>query len=431
MKTKQKILAGCIAAAAVIGGVLIWRGAGGDSGTDDVNTAYVEQVSVLTGTGTVGMVNRFAGVIEAQETWSVQLNPEGTVQEVFVEEGEEVKKGDPLFRYSTDKYQSDLSQANIDLQRLQNEAATIDETIAQLEAEKAKASASEQANYTIQIQEQNLNKQQKQLDIQSKQIDIDKLNSNISNATVKSEMSGVVQSISDSSNTSDSSSAYITVMSTGDVRVKGTVNEQNISSIIEGESVIVYSRRDDSTWTGTVAQIDTAKTETSQNSSYYGSSDAGSSSYPFYVNLDSSDGLMIGQHVYLEPDYGQGEETDSDALYLPEYYIDLTDEENPFVWAEDQNGKLEKRSVALGEMNEFYEYEVLEGLTEEDSIAFPSDELKEGMKTLPMSEMPDDYYTTVYGDSSYETEDGENTDEWDSEEILTGSDLQDGEDGEA
>ena len=27
----------------------------------------------------------------------------------------------------------------------------------------------------------------------------------------------------------------------------------------------------------------------------------------FYVNLDSSEGLMLGQHVYIEPDEGQDE----------------------------------------------------------------------------------------------------------------------------
>lgn len=30
-----------------------------------------------------------------------------------------------------------------------------------------------------------------------------------------------------------------------------------------------------------------------------------STSYPFYVELDSSDGLMLGQHVYIERDTGQ------------------------------------------------------------------------------------------------------------------------------
>ena len=48
-------------------------------------------------------------------------------------------------------------------------------------------------------------------------------------------------------------------------------------------------------------------------------SQTASSSYPFYVEMDSSEGLMLGQHVYIEMDYGQ---TDArDGLWLDEYYI--------------------------------------------------------------------------------------------------------------
>ena len=48
----------------------------------------------------------------------------------------------------------------------------------------------------------------------------------------------------------------------------------------------------------------------SSNSYYFGGSSddtTSSSTYPFYVTLDSSDGLMLGQHVYIEMDEGQEE----------------------------------------------------------------------------------------------------------------------------
>ena len=32
-----------------------------------------------------------------------------------------------------------------------------------------------------------------------------------------------------------------------------------------------------------------------------GDSQTNSSSYPFYVQLETSEGLMLGQHVYIEP----------------------------------------------------------------------------------------------------------------------------------
>lgn len=54
----------------------------------------------------------------------------------------------------------------------------------------------------------------------------------------------------------------------------------------------------------------------------------------------------------------------------------------PYVWAANKNGKLEKRSVILGQYDEeLGEYEIADGLTKDDSIAFPSDVLEEGMAT--------------------------------------------------
>ena len=57
---------------------------------------------------------------------------------------------------------------------------------------------------------------------------------------------------------------------------------------------------------------------------------SGSSNYPFYVELESSEGLLMGQHVYMEMDYGQGEKRE-DGLWLDEYMIDMTDPDAPFV----------------------------------------------------------------------------------------------------
>ena len=78
-------------------------------------------------------------------------------------------------------------------------------------------------------------------------------------------------------------------------------------------------------------------------------------------------------------------------IWLGEYYIVDADTDSPYVWAVDSKGKLEKRSVILGQYDEnLSEYEIADGLTEDDSIAFPSDSLVEGMSTRDMSEMTDE-----------------------------------------
>ena len=100
-----------------------------------------------------------------------------------------------------------------------------------------------------------------------------------------------------------------------------------------------------------------------------------SSNYPFYVQLDGTNGLMLGQHVYVEPDIGQQEV--KTGIWLSDYFINDVDS-NPYVWADDGNGKLEKRSVTLGTYDEnMMEYQITDGLKEEDAITFPEDGLEE------------------------------------------------------
>lgn len=407
MKIKKRTWIILLCAAAALGGIFFAvhaKKSGGKDGTD--STAYVEKVSVLTGDDS-GAVNKFSGVVQSQDTWSVSLDSDSEVKEVKVKVGDEVKKGDVLFTYDLETYENSLTQAQIEMERLQNELSSIQETIRQLEKQQKNSSSSEKASYTIQLQDENLSLKQKELDIKSKQIDIDGLKNKMNNASVKSEIDGVVQKISSSGSSadggtvsadsygmgSDGSSAFITIMQTGDLRVRGTINEQNIGQISEGSAVIVHSRRDDSTWKGTVSKIDTGSADNSTGTETVVSdgTDTGqtTSSYPFYVELEGSDGLMMGQHVYIEPDYGQADRRE--GIWLSEYYIDLSDMEHPSVWADDGEGKLVKKEVALGAHDEeTMGYEIKSGITEDDSIAVPDDSLKEGMQTSLMEDMPPD-----------------------------------------
>ena len=409
-KYKKWIIAA--AAVIVIAAVFLFvRSRKTGSNTEDV--AYVETVANLTGrNASLGMVNRFSGVVEPQATWSVAKNSEVEIEEIMVSEGDEVEEGEVLFVYSTDKYEEELQQAEIDLERLNNEYQSTEETIAQLEKEKKSASSSEQANYTIQIKEQNLTLKDKELDIQIKEAEIDKLESNIENAEVKSGISGIIKKINDEGSSSDGNedNDFITVMKVGNYRVKGTVNEQNIGELYVDADVLVHSRVDDRTWKGKVTKIDTENPQSSSSGMYgYGGGDGSSrsSNYPFYVELDKSDGLIMGQHVYVEPDLGQENEDEAGSIWIGSFMVDQSDPDHPFVW-KDVNGRLRKQEVAVGETREeIGKVRITEGLTIEDSICMPEEGLKEGMKTLPMSEKPAEETEDVYEEGREEGYEGD------------------------
>lgn len=81
----------------------------------------------------------------------------------------------------------------------------------------------------------------------------------------------------------------------------------------------------------------------------------------------------MGQHLYLQRDSGDGTVS---GVPVQSAYICFEDDGSAYVWAEGSHGKLEKRTVTLGEYNEETDlYDVTGGLSETDYIAFPDAEL--------------------------------------------------------
>ena len=226
---------------------------------------------------------------------------------------------------------------------------------------------------------------QSEYEQKAKQVEIDKLKAAIDHSEVASQMDGVIKSIRTGEQqtmmSEGQSQAFMTIIAMGDYRVKGKVNEQNISSVMPGQAVLVRSRVDEEViWKGVMGEVDMQKPQGNSNGFYGEDTSLQSSSYPFYVELNSSQGLMLGQHVYIEPDYGQ--ELPKEGIWIDEAFI-LSEDEESFVWADNGKGKLEKREIQLGEYDEeLFRYEILEGLELDDEITFPEYGLEEGMKTV-------------------------------------------------
>lgn len=397
---------------AILGGsgYAAWRylGPGGTGGSNADNVVFVDSVAMITGLeGGNGLTNRYNGVIEPQETWSVEQSEDKKIQEMYVEVGDIVTTGQQLFQYDTTEVQNSLAQAQIDLERIANDIQNTNAQIEELKAAQAQAGQDEQLRYTIEIQTAQNTVKRTEYEQQSKQVEIEQLQKTINNSIVTSEIDGVVQSINTNSYSSINSytgepQPLITILATGDYRVKGTVNEQNMASLTLGSRVIVHSRVDENQiWRGTLDSIDMeAPSENSNNSYYYGNSSSNNTSsvYPFYITLDSDEGLMLGQHVYIEMDNGQADVRA--GMWLETYYIVQEDGETAYVWAADDRDRLEKRELTLGEFDEqTQKYEILDGLSSEDYITFPSQGLEEGFPvthnideaTFGMGDTADDY----------------------------------------
>lgn len=356
----------------------------------DLPAVYVQSVKDIMGYGAMGEFNVCAGLVVARNEVKIERDENRKIAELKVEPGQSISEGDVLFSYDMDEMQLTIDKAVLEIEQLKNSVTDLDSQIAELEQAKAIAPESEQLSYTVRIQTLETDKKETEYNITVKERELETLKSTVGNGDVTSPVNGRVKAINEDGGYDDYTGMplpYITLIEAGAYRVKGKVNELNRNDFFAGQSVVVRSRTDaQMTWTGVIAEIDSDPEQSDNMGFYYGFEDemTSSNSYPFYVDLDSMDNLLLGQHVYIEPDGSQTEE--KTGLMLDASYVMGSEEEGFFVWAANGSGKIEKRSVTVGALDEFmYQYEILDGLTAEDLIAFPEESVQEG---APVTEIP-------------------------------------------
>jgi len=348
----------------------------------------VQSVREITG-GAMYAPDRFAGIVVAGQTEKIKKDDNKKVLEVLVAEGDHVNAGDVLFTYDTQAMQFDLDKLKLEKESLDSAVRSAETQIEELEDERDEASSSEKLEFMLQIEQYQADIRENEYNSALKQREIDNMEASMAATEVTASIDGHVMSVQGDADETDPTAmnivgtddAFITVMDTDSVRVEGTINELNAGSLVPGMAVTIRSRTDDTrVWSGTVDSIDweNPKQGNGDNGMYYGGETdtmTSSSKYPFYITLSDREGLILGQHVYIEPAYG--EEAKS-GLWLGSYWFgELGD--GAWIWAESDRGKLEKRSVTLGEYDaETDEYQILDGLDVSDFVAFPEESLAVG-----------------------------------------------------
>jgi len=359
-------------------------------------TVYVQSVSAITGVGPAGRTSRYSGVVEAKNVIEVNPDKDLTVKECFVSAGDKVEAGAPLFSYDVASMEIAYEQLQLDIKGLENGIQTGREKVESLKKYLARVAEFKKYEVQVQIQTEELEIRKKEYDLAGKREQAEDMAAALENTVVCSPVTGKIRSVKSSDGTGGQdyygegtqSNAYITIVAGNDYCVKGTVSEQTIHTLQEGMPVRITSRVDDSRWQGRIYRINTEEAKQSGSRYYYDGGGEQASKYEFFVELDTSEGLLMGQHVYIEP--GAGDDDAEDGLLLPLYYVVETEDE-PFVYAADENNRIEKRPVVLGERNEEQgTVAILEGLSFLDRIAFPDESVQVGMAASETAYVPDD-----------------------------------------
>ena len=348
---------------------------------EKLDPVYVQTVAEIMGYSNSGAFNISSGIIMAQEEVKVERDMDKEIAGLCVEEGQNVNEGDVMFIYKTANVSLMIDKAALEIEQIKNSISDLKNQIAQLEKEKKTAKESEKLAYTLQIQSLQTDQKEAEYNLSIKEKELQALKNNTDTGEIKAPITGQVKKINKDGGYdpyTGSPLPYIVLSRVGEYRIKGSVNELNREELYAGQSVIIRSRiNNDMTWTGTITSVETQPEK--NNNFYYGEDEMySSSSYPFYVTPDSSEGMLLGQHVFIEPNYGQT--TAGSGLWLDASYICMNQSDGAyFVWGADKSDRLARLYIEVGTFDgTLNRYEILNGLSKTDRIAFPNEDIREG-----------------------------------------------------
>lgn len=344
----------------------------------------------------------FAGVVKPKETQKIMLEPErGRVKEIFVKEGDEVKKGDKLFSYHNPEGQMLLKEKAIDLEMANITINQKSKEVDSLRKQLSKAEAEEKGDIREQLNQAEIDLKVANLDAQKARMIHEEEQKKVNNNIVTAKVNGIVQKIdeeqqqkqqTDEETASEpSGGTFMQIVNTEAAYIEGTVNELIKDGLKVGLEVNVASRKDpEQTWPGKITEIGKLPVEQSEEEMDMYSEDPNNpnaSKFPFKVGLKNHEGLEFGYHVFIElaKEGAKGEE-----VVLPIDYI-VQEEEKPYVW-KVKDEALVKQEVELGaEKEDDMMIVVKKGLKADDYILFPEDSLKEGKKVTIDDSIEEDF----------------------------------------
>ena len=377
----------------------------GLSGCGKQTQIYVEQAGMLTTAATSS--DKFAGVVVSDNAVEIERDAEKRISELYVAVGDTVRVNEKLFEYDTDtlsltidkqqlemdKLTRQITDLNTQIKNLEKQIKDLDSKIKKEKDKKVKAEYENQrSTLDLQLRSVKADHTQATYDKQSLQAEINYNKNMLKNAVVRSPIKGTVRAID------ENGTPYITIQQADAFQVKGSLNELSLNAgIMEGVGVTILSRVDPTQfWTGVVTLVDYNAGGSNEQEGMYGGMTDGMStatSYPFYITLDDTDGLLLGQRVYFQISAAA---LGDDLLRIPENYVmDIVMDEETWlttgtVWSVNMDTHtLTKTTVTLGEYDPTYgTYVILEGITAETYLADPAEAgVREGAAVHMLGEL--------------------------------------------
>lgn len=345
-----------------------------------------------------------SGTIKPKRSSELFLDAsKGKVLETLVKEGDNVTKGQELFRYVSPENEFEVNQAQLEvdnqakiLQQKQEDSAfkwnrhterqnelnaatqkynqAGEEEKESLKQDKdAKAEQVQQSLEEARLAETEV--KNAALQVEKAQINVNSIKEKFGDSTIRSEIDGRILKIDqDQLNTpSPSKDAFMQIIDDSALYVEGMVDEFRKEQLKLDQPVKIVDRSGaDQAWTGKVTKID--QLASSEDADKKEEENPNLSKYPYRALLDPSDTKpALDKNVYLSAEPLENEQ----ALFIP---IDYLVKENGkyYVWVV-KNSKIGKTEVAAEEAANQKYARIQSGLTADQEILLPQESLKEGM----------------------------------------------------
>ena len=337
------------------------------------------------------------GEIVPEGEQKVYIEPDkGDIIEYKVAENQTVKAGDPLFLYDSSKldveYNGAVRERDLIKLRAKAEEAQIAELNKQIAAAKKNPSSESEAEI---VDVNQLTQEKVQLELQyentkseaaSAQERINEATNRKKEMTVVSKIDGIVVKVNQNIAKSETgaSEPVIHIISNSPYKVIGTMSEFDSVKIQPGQAVVIRPKvYKDREWNGVVESVSQFPNEDGAGGEMMGAPSGGNvTMYPFKVAItDDTSELRQGFHVSLEVKIVGTEK----KPVIP--HSAILDEGGMAVAYVLIDGKIERREVKTGSMNDEW-IQVLEGVNKDELVVIaPSEGMYDGMEVTSFDEI--------------------------------------------
>ncbi|PEI96163.1 efflux transporter periplasmic adaptor subunit [Bacillus pseudomycoides] len=362
MKKKNKVIITGLVTIGIAAGSYFALAGGGD-----VAKAYS---SYKVSEKQIENAQKFGGEVIPNGIETITFDPSKGTYELSVKKGDEVKKGQLLFKYNDPSMKLGVTEAEMQKKLANKEVELLNKQInaakQKLQKDKNAGSPGEMLKATeTEIAQLESQLEMKKFEVEKADQMIQTNKEKLTTLSVTSPADGIIEEITKNADEKPDMSG-ITLRTAGPLKVKGQLSEYELAHVKVGQEVTVTSKTvPGKKWTGKVTEIGTTPVKGMDENKTV-------SNYQFIVTLDNNEELQTGFHVYVTSKSGEATGT-----VIPKSSIVKKGDKNVVFIVKD--GKAKEQAVTV-EFETDGEAKVSGVKKGDQIISKPEKDLKDGME---------------------------------------------------